>query len=276
MENQNFFYETRNQPITNYYGKSIGAFPLHFHREVELLFSFGETIEIEISQQRFTLSEGDCAIVFPNELHAYLSSNDSPHITLIFQPDWIPDFSAVFENYRTELPIVTTAQLKSNSSDAVNSLNALQKMSQAGREIDPKLLKGYLTILLYRILEQLPLFAEPATQNSNMLYSIINYLNTHVTEPLSLADLSGALGYSRYEISRIFSQKLHTSFTQYRNMLRLQMAAPLLTETSRPIIDIAFSCGFESLRTFYRAFEQQYRMSPKEFRSARSIPPRNS
>lgn len=66
------------------------------------------------------------------------------------------------------------------------------------------------------------------------------------------------------------------SFTRTLTAMRIREAARLLhAEPQTSISDIAFSCGFESLSAFYRAFHKAYDMTPREQRmEARSSPGR--
>ncbi|HNV47732.1 MAG TPA: helix-turn-helix transcriptional regulator, partial [Spirochaetota bacterium] len=52
----------------------------------------------------------------------------------------------------------------------------------------------------------------------------------------------------------------------YVNELRVRDAAAMLDGTSENIIDIAFAVGFESLRTFNRAFLKVMNVTPTEYR----------
>ncbi|MFA5263292.1 MAG: AraC family transcriptional regulator [Opitutaceae bacterium] len=47
---------------------------------------------------------------------------------------------------------------------------------------------------------------------------------------------------------------------------RLQAAAALLSDSSRPIGEIAFTCGFNTLSSFNRAFRAAHRQNPRDYR----------
>jgi transcriptional regulator GlxA family with amidase domain len=55
----------------------------------------------------------------------------------------------------------------------------------------------------------------------------------------------------------------------YINELRIKEAARKLKETDDKIIDIAFSVGFGSLRTFNKAFREIMKISPAYYRKSR-------
>ena len=74
------------------------------------------------------------------------------------------------------------------------------------------------------------------------------------------------LGVSKYVLSRVFSGTFHTNFCQYVNGIRLNYACAYLENTKDSITEISLECGFESQRTFNRAFKKKYRMTPREYR----------
>ncbi len=59
----------------------------------------------------------------------------------------------------------------------------------------------------------------------------------------------------------------HISFRDYLNSRRSALAQIMLQSTSQPVTDIAFDSGFNSLRSFYRAFRKEYGITPNDFRS---------
>ena len=73
---------------------------------------------------------------------------------------------------------------------------------------------------------------------------------------------------SKYAIFRVFSGTFHSNFNQYVNDARIRYACSQLENTQDSIIEICLDSGFESQRTFNRAFKERYRMSPSEYRKS--------
>lgn len=71
---------------------------------------------------------------------------------------------------------------------------------------------------------------------------------------------------SSRQIRRIVQKELGVSPVQLLLTRRLLLAKQLLTETSLPVIEIAFASGFSSLRRFNDAFSSRYRLSPTRLR----------
>lgn len=82
--------------------------------------------------------------------------------------------------------------------------------------------------------------------------------------PAMVADL---LGVSVRHLHMLFETAAR-SFSQTVTNERLKQSRRLMRETpDRLIADIATSCGFESLATYYRVFNAAYGMAPGDFRA---------
>jgi AraC-like DNA-binding protein len=63
------------------------------------------------------------------------------------------------------------------------------------------------------------------------------------------------------------NQKLGMGFNDYINSIRISNACRLLTESNAPISEISEEVGFNTVRTFNRAFVKHIGSSPREYRS---------
>ena len=95
---------------------------------------------------------------------------------------------------------------------------------------------------------------------------LVEYLSKNFLSTLSLEKVAKELGVSRCHISHIFSSRLKTSFSEYLHFLRLGYACELLQNTDKSISDISLDAGFSSQRTFNRAFQKRYGVSPRTYR----------
>ena len=94
--------------------------------------------------------------------------------------------------------------------------------------------------------------------------NILKYCMENYTEPLSLELLSKELHLNKYYISHIFQERMHISFKDFINSLRVESACNLLGKSSS-ITDIAYAAGFSSVRTFNRAFLKHMHMTPSDY-----------
>lgn len=85
-------------------------------------------------------------------------------------------------------------------------------------------------------------------------------------EGASLEEIAAEFHLSSRQLRRIVQRELGVSPIDLLQTRRLLLAKQLLTETSLPVIEIAYASGFSSLRRFNDAFLTQYRMSPTSLR----------
>ncbi|MCX7677801.1 MAG: protein kinase [Spirochaetes bacterium] len=95
---------------------------------------------------------------------------------------------------------------------------------------------------------------------------ILQYIHQHSAEDITRENLAKKFNLNADYLGKIFKAATGKKIGEYINELRITQAAEKLKHTDALIIDIAYSSGFESLRTFNRAFKHQMGMSPKEYR----------
>ena len=72
----------------------------------------------------------------------------------------------------------------------------------------------------------------------------------------------------RFKLSRICNHQIGMGFNAYLKSLRVTAAMRRLAFTNKGMQEIALGCGFESVRTFNRAFSEETGISPSEYRRA--------
>ena len=77
--------------------------------------------------------------------------------------------------------------------------------------------------------------------------------------------IAQALNISPSHLSHIISDQLKTNLRRMINGIRIGRAITLMRESHKTLTDICFECGYESTRTFRRAFVAETGMLPAEF-----------
>lgn len=95
---------------------------------------------------------------------------------------------------------------------------------------------------------------------------VIDYINTHLSDSLSVEQLAKKSCWSRWQLQRVFLYKTGLTLAQYVRELRLSMAAEALVCSNRRQIDIALSVGFASEVAFNRCFRQFFNCTPGAYR----------
>ncbi len=95
---------------------------------------------------------------------------------------------------------------------------------------------------------------------------MLDCIELHLAEPLSLAQVARRLGYSPFHCTRQFHRVLGLSFRSYLASRRLSAAALELRDTDTRILDLALRWGFGSQEAFSRAFKRAFGISPGAYR----------
>ncbi|MFD2207020.1 GlxA family transcriptional regulator [Kiloniella antarctica] len=103
--------------------------------------------------------------------------------------------------------------------------------------------------------------------SSPKLSGIIQHMEQNLETPVSLPKLAEYVGITPRQMDRIFQQYVGESPSKFYIGLRVRRAAYLLRQTSLPISEISFACGFASSSHFARHFQKIWRMSPRQYRT---------
>lgn len=249
-------YQNRQDPLTAKLTQN-NTCPPHIHRQPEILYVLEGALEVTVGGETRLLKKGDLSVAFPDTIHQTHTPKASAALMLIFDTRELPDYHSDFFSKIPQTPFLSGVP---RYPDLSRALEALISYARDGLQ-NPRLLKGYLTVFLNFLLEQIPLL--PHTREKyDLCQKIAEYLNSHFTEAVSLSSLSHDLGYSKYHISHVCNEKFGCSLSDYVNRLRAEHAMGLLTHSDLSITDVCYASGFNSLRTFYRVFKERYGQTP--------------
>jgi AraC family transcriptional regulator len=96
---------------------------------------------------------------------------------------------------------------------------------------------------------------------------VLEYIDAHLDDDLTVDQLSSVGAFSKYHFHRQFSELFGVSVYKYVQLNRLKRASSqLVFREHRQIIDIALASGYENPESFSRAFKKSMGQTPSEFR----------
>ena len=102
------------------------------------------------------------------------------------------------------------------------------------------------------------------------LASTLEYLEGHCEEHFSPSSLARRAGLPPVRFARLIKRIFRITPNQLIMQTRIAAAARMLTETDRPVAEIAYDCGFYDHSAMTRAFRSATHLTPTQFRSLKS------
>jgi AraC-like DNA-binding protein len=259
------FYEKNRSGDSNFISIGISSnmcFPPHLHSYVELVYVIEGTISVSINDKTKDLHKGDLAVSFPNDIHSYNTESSSKIMLIIFSPEIISSYFSRRMDKTLDNPFMLAISINEGIASLFDMLYFEYKNSN-----NKYVIKG----LLYTILGKLDsgfILKNSSQSYNNTIQNLLRYIESHYHENISLQSIAKDLGFSKFYLSRIFTNKIGYQFNDYVNRLRINLAQKLLSDTDLSVLNVALECGFESQRNFNRIFKEYTAVTPTEFRSS--------
>ena len=103
-------------------------------------------------------------------------------------------------------------------------------------------------------------------RHEERIHHMLQYIEQHYAEPISLQDLSSSISISVSECIRCFKDTLMMTPINYIRMFRLIKAEEQILHTNKTISEIAYDCGFPETSYFNKCFKKQYKQTPLQYR----------
>jgi AraC-like DNA-binding protein len=92
-----------------------------------------------------------------------------------------------------------------------------------------------------------------------------DFADRHYAQPLSLSEIAGVAGLSKYHFLRLFRATYGITPMEYVSQRRIERAQDLLRTTNLTVTEVCFAVGFSSLGSFSSRFRQLVGESASEF-----------
>ena len=262
--------------IFHYRDAKFEGVPVHQHDFYEVYFFIGGNAEYNVEGRTYDLQSGDLLLINPLELHQPRIGPD--------QRDYERIVLWINKNYLSELCFNKTSLTRCFDNSIPDHSNLLRptKMQQTyisamlDELINERSENGYAVeiaaeAILLRFLVELNRLtinskneAEKEESSSTIIPDVLDYINTHFCEKLTLNSIADEFFVSKYYLSHAFNNAVGTSVHRYIVLKRLIHAKQMLLSGIKSTT-AATNCGFNDYAGFYRAFTAEYGVTPTEF-----------
>ena len=247
---------------------------LHSHTFYELLYCCSNCgAEYLVGPERYRLQRGDIVFIPPGVSHRPLLPEpmEEPYSRYVlwlsteFIEGYAQLFPYAFSDKQRTVGLLRTTETKW---EALGELfrTGIREAEQGADGWEAAVVGNTITLLtqIKRATKERSIRALQA-EKPELLDRIMAYIEKQYSTPLSVSETAKKFYVSNSTVSHLFKQKIGVSFYQYVTQRRL-IAGKLLIEQGLPMEAAATQTGFSTYSGFYRAFRQEYGISPRQYR----------
>ena len=250
----------------------------HCHDFYEVTLIWSGSMHYRVGARSYHLTNGDILLISPNELHQPDPETDltgCERVVLWIDKAFLQQFrsfgfdpTACFDT--TDPRHGSCLRFDNESTLRIGELleRCLRENESGdfGAEMMADTIMIQVMILINR-LHSSTAQGEHRDRSQTLVTSVLDYINSHYAEELTLDSLANRFFISKYHLSREFGRVVGVPVHRYITQKRLVVAKQLLSE-GRPSSMVYQHCGFGDYSNFYRAFRGEYGISPKAYVAA--------
>lgn len=246
---------------------------IHTHPFYEVLYCQSNCgAEFQVDTRQYQLQRGDILVIPPQTRHTSLLSSKTgdPYAGYTL---WISDYyfeqlqklfdySAIYPNSR-ELLVRTRGTLWEQIDSLFRIAHEESYLKPFGWEAAFTAYSVLLITQISRAITSNPNTPSPA-EKPELLDGILSYVEANLSEKITLDGIASRFFVSPSTITHLFNKKMGISFYKYVMQRRLAESKNLIFE-GMPMEKIAARVGFSDYSAFYRAFKQEFGVSPRQY-----------
>ena len=248
---------------------------LHSHTFYELIYCRNSCgAEYLVGSERYRLQKGDIVFVPPGISHRPLLPE---HMTEAYQRYVIWLSEEFLDSFASLLPYSfgdknRTAGILRPTEASREALGALFRAGVQESETQPDGWEAAVVGNTILLLTQIKRSTDGRTHKAmkaeqpELLDQIAAFVEENYASPITIGQLAKRFFVSQSTVSHLFQQKLGVSFYRYVTQRRL-IAAKALISKGGHLQRIAMQTGFRDYSGFYRAFKQEFGISPRQYRT---------
>ena len=253
---------------------SNAGISLHSHSFYELLYCTNNCdAEYLVGSERYRLQKGDIILIAPGVSHRPLLPKN---MSVPYQRDVVWISTEFMDNLGKIFPefdinnVRNTSLLRANRSrqDVFAALfsSGIREAENRRPGWEMAVAGNTMQLLIHVYRAYLDRSAAPLqAEKPELPDQVMAYVEEHLAQKITLAEVAHHFYVSESTVSQTFRKKLGVSFYQYVTQRRL-ISAKALIEQGLHLETVSEQVGFSDYSAFYRAFRQEYGISPRQYR----------
>ena len=254
--------------------------PIHIHDFYELYYFISGDVTLYIEGQAYNVEKNDIIIMNSRELHRPIFNSEQVYerIVIIFYPEFISKFTdsgytplACYENkklgFHNRLDAKTV--IKFGLDKYFYSIEAYARSNSPEKNIMIRTLFIQLLISLNNAFLCGTSTMEQNATCDQRISLILDYINTHLSEKITLEQLEKNLFINRFYMCHIFKRNTGFTIFEYITYKRIMLAKDLLA-TGTNVMEACNLVGFSDYSNFYKTFKKLLGKPPKSFLTSKA------
>lgn len=244
----------------------------HFHDWIEIVYLTHGDLEVQVNNKTMNLKVNDFVVINPMSIHSTRCMNGNTAILLQIPLSFLEKFVPDIREYSFSIDLDSKEpKVQTKLANIRSTLQDLWITYQF--QVEGYVFRCYSLIfeLIYILIHSFSYKVDRKELQKNQknlerIQMIMNYVEEHYQEPLSIPEIAGEIGLNEIYFSRFFKTNMGMTFLEYLNMIRLEKIYTDLLNTNMPIKDIQEKHGFVNDKVFRRMFKEVYGCTPREAR----------
>ena len=250
--------------------KKCNMAAMQSHSYYEIYYLTSGTRNLFVGDRLFVIDEGSVVILPPSTMHK-TEGGSYERINIYISPELLDERERGFLNGFSASPAFkpsgkSAEQLK----ELISAYLSLIGGSDSSLGEKYRLHFAKLALLILQASVRSPIASSELSALSggegDIILSVLAYINSNLSEEITLADLCKRFFLSRNTLCRRFRATVGASVMEYCTGARLSMAKRLLLEGNSDMEEIAERCGFSSANYFSLIFKKKIGISPMNYR----------
>lgn len=212
----------------------------------------------------YELHAGNGFIITPNSSCMYIADEQDPWKYVYASFSGVDDATLVRNAGLDEKNVVFNFQLDEDMINDIYAMHRAGKRNEA-RGYD---VTGYFLIVMSRLVKSASENIEIRRANNLVKYAK-KFIEDNYSSPITVKDIAAQLRIDRTYLYRLFIECDGISPSDYLRDVRMFAAARMLCDSNIPISVVAENAGFCNISYFYKRFNEEFGMSPKQYRENR-------
>jgi len=263
---------------------SLRGFSFHWHELLEINYVLEGKISASVEGKIFEARQGDIIIINSGMVHGFFNTEPGTRMTIfqfglgLFDQSLVDLRDRAFQKLvfdrQTFIAAASDRELHQKLEPLLLSIRREYYEKEDGFQLAIKSRLYELALIFLRVLPaRTPVSKETVKHNYNnqILERVFSFIHGNSgNSGISLEQAAAVAALSKFYFVRFFKEQTGQTFHSYLSQVRINRAKEYLAESDLPITEIAYLCGFSSIKTFNRIFKTFTGVAPSTYRSGNS------